>query len=64
MFSDNSDKWSGDHAMAAETVPGVLVTSRKVATAEPGLADLAPTVLQEFGVPKPAVMEGRSVFQS
>jgi bisphosphoglycerate-independent phosphoglycerate mutase (AlkP superfamily) len=30
--------------------------------AAPGLADLAPTVLQEFGVAKPEVMEGRSVF--
>jgi predicted AlkP superfamily phosphohydrolase/phosphomutase len=63
QFSDNSDKWSGDHAMAAETVPGVLVTSRKVTAATPGLADLAPTVLEEFGVPKPSVMEGRSIFQ-
>ena len=64
LFSDNSDKWSGDHSMAAEIVPGILATSRKVAAAQPGLADIAPTVLQEFGVAKPTVMEGRSIFQS
>lgn len=63
IFSDNTDKWSGDHAMAAEAVPGVLVTPRKVSAAQPTLADLAPTVLQEFGVAKPDGMEGRSVFQ-
>jgi predicted AlkP superfamily phosphohydrolase/phosphomutase len=63
QFSDNADKWSGDHSMAAELVPGVLVTPRKIAAATPSLADLAPTVLQEFGVPRPDVMEGRSIFQ-
>jgi predicted AlkP superfamily phosphohydrolase/phosphomutase len=62
LFSDNADKWSGDHAMAAETVPGVLVTSRKATATQPSLADLAPTVLQEFGIAKPDVMEGRSVL--
>jgi predicted AlkP superfamily phosphohydrolase/phosphomutase len=62
LIADNTDKWSGDHAMAADLVPGVLVSNRRLRARTPALADLAPTVLQEFGAPKPVGMEGRSVF--
>jgi predicted AlkP superfamily phosphohydrolase/phosphomutase len=62
VFADNTDKWSGDHSMAAEAVPGVLISNRKGKAARPTLADLAPTALAEFGLPKPEAMEGTSVF--
>ena len=62
VFADNTDKWSGDHSMAAEAVPGVLLSNRKVKASQPTLADLAPTVLAEFGIAKASGMEGTSVF--
>jgi predicted AlkP superfamily phosphohydrolase/phosphomutase len=62
VFADNTDKWSGDHSMAAEAVPGVLLSTRKVKAAQPTLADLAPTVLAEFGIARSTGMEGTSVF--
>jgi predicted AlkP superfamily phosphohydrolase/phosphomutase len=62
VFADNTDKWSGDHSMAAESVPGVLLSTRKVKAAGPTLADLAPTILAEFGITRPSGMEGTSVF--
>jgi predicted AlkP superfamily phosphohydrolase/phosphomutase len=62
VFGDNTDKWSGDHSIAAEAVPGVLVGNRKAKAARPSLADLAPTVLAEFGIPKSSEMEGSPVF--
>jgi predicted AlkP superfamily phosphohydrolase/phosphomutase len=62
VFADNTDKWSGDHSMAAEAVPGVLLSNRKVKAAQPSLADLAPTVLAEFGIARASGMEGTSVF--
>jgi predicted AlkP superfamily phosphohydrolase/phosphomutase len=62
IFADNADKWSGDHSMAAESVPGVLVSSRKITASQPTLADLAPTVLAEFGIARSSGMEGTSVF--
>ena len=62
VFADNTDKWSGDHSIAAELVPGVLLSSRKVKAPQPGLADLAPTILAEFGIATASGMEGRSVL--
>jgi predicted AlkP superfamily phosphohydrolase/phosphomutase len=62
VFSDNSDKWSGDHAMAADLVPGVLLSNRRLRAVDPTLADIAPTVLSEFGVDRADQMEGRVLF--
>jgi bisphosphoglycerate-independent phosphoglycerate mutase (AlkP superfamily) len=62
VFADNSDKWSGDHAIAADLVPGVLLSNRRLRAADPTLADIAPTVLNEFGVGKAEQMEGRVLF--
>jgi len=63
LFSDNTDKWSGDHAMAAELVPGVVVTNKKINSPYPALYDLAPTILNEFGISKSEEMVGSSLFQ-
>jgi bisphosphoglycerate-independent phosphoglycerate mutase (AlkP superfamily) len=43
-------------------VPGVLFSNRKFDAPNPGIEDMAPTVLQLFGVERPAWMEGRAVF--
>ncbi len=61
-LADNPDQWSGDHLMDPELVPGILFTSRPIKAAKPGLLDLAPTILKEFGVEKDAGMKGNSVF--
>lgn len=50
VFEDNMEAWSGDHAMDARHVPGILITNRKITMDEPGLADLTVGVLDEFGV--------------
>ncbi len=62
LFRDNADKWSGDHAMAADLVPGLIATNQKIKHAHPALYDLAPTILNEFGIPKGDGMVGRSLF--
>jgi len=36
----DDDAWIGDHCMAAEAVPGILVTNRKTAISNPRLKDL------------------------
>ena len=61
-IGDNKDAWIGDHSIAAEHVPGVLVVNRPVRLADPRLADLTVTILNEFGVPRPAEMSGRPIF--
>ena len=58
----NRDAWIGDHCVAARHVPGVLLVNRPVRVADPRLADLPVTILNEFGMPRPADMHGRVVF--
>lgn len=60
---DNHDKWSGDHCMDRDLIPGVLLCSKVPEAAAPALYDLAPTILHEFGIPKPAEMIGTSLWR-
>jgi predicted AlkP superfamily phosphohydrolase/phosphomutase len=62
LFTDNEERWSGDHCMAAEVVPGILVTNKKVKLSSPTLRDMAPTMLAEFGIDALAEMTGKSIF--
>ncbi len=62
VFEDNNEPWSGDHCMDYTLVPGVLLSNREVEATAPALTDIAPTILAEFGIPKPADMIGNSVF--
>jgi predicted AlkP superfamily phosphohydrolase/phosphomutase len=62
IFEDNCKAWSGDHSVDPTLVPGVLFSNRKIEAQDPGIEDMAPTVLQLFGVDRPAWMEGRPVF--
>lgn len=61
-LGNNMEKWSGDHAMAAELVPGVLFTNKKIKAANPSLVDLTVTVLAEFGIRPEKGMIGRPIF--
>jgi hypothetical protein len=62
VFSDNMKAWSGDHHVDPSLVPGILFSNRPFRKDDPGIMDLAPTVLNVFGVPVPRYMEG-SVIQ-
>jgi len=58
VFYDNAKKWSGDHCMLPEMVPGVLFSNRRLAEERPGIGDLAPTLLDAFGITPPSYMDG------
>ncbi len=62
VLGDNREKWSGDHAMAAELVPGVVFANKKIKADAPALADLTVTVLAEFGIPPEGAMKGKPIF--
>jgi predicted AlkP superfamily phosphohydrolase/phosphomutase len=62
LCTDNTERWSGDHCMATEVVPGILLTNRKLRIPDPRLRDLTPSILTEFGVTPPKEMTGRLVF--
>jgi len=62
ILRDNTEKWSGDHLMEAELVPGILLSNKKIKSKHPALHDIAPTILAEFGIPKQNGMVGNNVF--
>ncbi|MCI0378260.1 MAG: alkaline phosphatase family protein [Gemmataceae bacterium] len=62
LFEDNRKKWSGDHIVDPSLVPGVLFMNRPYQSEGAKLVDLAPTILDAFGVAKGPAMEGRSVL--
>ncbi len=51
LFEDNDRKWSGEHAAnRAEDTPGILISNRKLGIEDPGIEDIAATVLSLYGV--------------
>lgn len=61
-ISDNMDPWSGTHLNAAELVPGIVLSNKAIRSARPRLVDMAPTILNEFGIAKEDEMVGTSIF--
>jgi predicted AlkP superfamily phosphohydrolase/phosphomutase len=59
VFSDNRRPWSGDHCMDPREVPGVLFSNRPILGDSYSIADVAPTILQLFGLSVPRHMDGR-----
>jgi predicted AlkP superfamily phosphohydrolase/phosphomutase len=62
LFADNTKKWSGDHVIDPALASGVLFMNRKFNAESPDLVDLAPTILNAFGVAKGATMEGSDLL--
>ncbi len=62
VFADNTRRWSGDHCLDPALVPGVLFSNFPLDHENASLIDIAPTVLELFGVRAPGYMEGRSLL--
>jgi predicted AlkP superfamily phosphohydrolase/phosphomutase len=59
----NMKKWSGDHgAFDYKQTSGILVSNRKIDTQAPSVKDIAPTVIQYFGIPIPGDIDGHALF--
>lgn len=50
VIVDNMSRWSGDHCMDHETVPGILLASRPLRKPSTSIHELAAAVLAEFGI--------------
>ena len=59
VFEDNTKAWSGDHCVDPRLVPGVLFSNRKINVEKPAIVDVAPTMLQLFGLKLPAYFDGK-----
>jgi predicted AlkP superfamily phosphohydrolase/phosphomutase len=64
IFSDNLDRWSGDHCVDPALVPAVLISNRKIVQESPALYDLTASVLREFHIPQTRTgqMIGKGIF--
>jgi predicted AlkP superfamily phosphohydrolase/phosphomutase len=61
-FEDNRDRWSGDHCISANLVPGIIVSNMELILDDPELSDLGPSLLRLFGIEIPETMLGRNIF--
>jgi hypothetical protein len=62
LMGDNTEEWRADHCISPRFVPGVLITTRKVAAAEPQLYDLTVSLMKEFGAGAAPGMRGHDIF--
>ena len=62
VFEDNTKAWSGDHAVDTSIASGIFLCNRKISQSDPGIIDIAPSVLKLLGVAVPKYMEGKPLF--
>jgi predicted AlkP superfamily phosphohydrolase/phosphomutase len=61
----NKEKWSGDHCgFDYQTTSGIFISSVPIASPNPRIMDIAPTVLQFFGVAIPPTLDGKALLKN
>jgi predicted AlkP superfamily phosphohydrolase/phosphomutase len=61
VLVDNESRWSGNHLMSPDVVPGILLVNRKLTGSGYSLTDVTATLLAHYGVDAPSGMVGRSI---
>jgi predicted AlkP superfamily phosphohydrolase/phosphomutase len=64
IIEDNLSRWSGNHLMAPEVVPGVVLMNRKLTRSGYNLTDVTVSILDYYGLPPGKGMVGKSVFRN
>lgn len=64
LVNDRTDKWSSDHCIDPSVVPGMLLSNKKCKIDAPSIIDLAPSILQAFGLSAPPSMTGKAIFEA
>ena len=62
LFEDNTRRWSGDHIIDPDAVPGILFMNQRAVNNHANILDLAPTILRYLDVPPVEAMEGKSLL--
>jgi predicted AlkP superfamily phosphohydrolase/phosphomutase len=61
VIEDNTSRWSGNHLMAPEVVPGILLTNRKLTGSGYNLVDVTATLLAQYGIDPAPGMVGKPI---
>jgi predicted AlkP superfamily phosphohydrolase/phosphomutase len=61
-IEDNTSRWSGNHLMSPDVVPGILMVNRKLSSDGHDLTDVTATVLAHYGIQPLAGMTGEPIF--
>jgi hypothetical protein len=64
VFSDNPDKWSGDHCIDPDLVPAILFCNKKITKRNPKLYDITATILEQFGIAPENRVQGKSLLNT
>jgi predicted AlkP superfamily phosphohydrolase/phosphomutase len=64
VLRPNLNKWSGDHCMSPEHIPGIVVANKPLAVKDPCLSDFAATVLDLFELDDEPPPRSRKIFKS
>lgn len=64
LIEDNKKKWSGDHLVDSNLVPGIIFINRKVDLNNPNITDIAPTILSLFSINKHRDMHGKILIEN
>jgi predicted AlkP superfamily phosphohydrolase/phosphomutase len=62
VLENNDRRWSGDHIIDPDSVPGILFLNRPVTHNHANIIDLAPTILKSLNVPIPQSVEGKPLL--
>jgi predicted AlkP superfamily phosphohydrolase/phosphomutase len=61
VLEDNTSRWSGNHLMSPDVVPGILLVNRKLGGNGYDLTDLTVTLLAHYGIEAPTDMVGEAI---
>jgi predicted AlkP superfamily phosphohydrolase/phosphomutase len=61
VFADNTSRWSGNHLMSPDVVPGILLANRRPEGSGYDLTDLTATLLAHYGLATPSDMVGEAI---
>ncbi len=62
VLEDNTSRWSGNHLMAPDVVPGILLVNRKLAAEGHDLTDVTATLLSHYGIEALPGMTGEPIL--